>query len=84
MDAYRTPDERFERLSGWPYAPRYAEQDGLRMHYVEEGDGNPILLLHGEPTWGFLYRHMIPLLAAAGRVVVPDLYGFGRSDKPVD
>ena len=84
MDAYRTPDERFAGLSGWPYAPRYALQDGLRMHYVEEGAGDPILLLHGEPTWGFLYRRMIPVLAGAGRVVVPDLLGFGRSDKPRD
>jgi len=84
VDAYRTPDERFLGLSGWPYAPRYAMQDGLRMHYVEEGAGDPILLLHGEPTWGFLYRRLIPVLAGAGRVVVPDLFGFGRSDKPVD
>ena len=82
--AYRTPDERFDDLAGWPYEPRYVEQDGLRMHYVEEGAGNPILLLHGEPTWGFLYRRMIPGLSAVGRVVVPDLLGFGRSDKPVD
>ena len=84
MDAYRTPDERFDDLAGWPYEPRYVEQDGLRMHYAEEGAGNPILLLHGEPSWGFLYRRMIPGLAAVGRVVVPDLLGFGRSDKPVD
>ena len=84
MGAYRTPDERFEDLAGWPYPPHYVEQDGLRMHYVDEGAGDPILLLHGEPTWGFLYRRMIPGLAAAGRVVVPDLFGFGRSDKPVD
>jgi haloalkane dehalogenase len=81
---YRTPDERFEGLAGWPYAPRYVEQDGRRMHYVEEGVGHPILLLHGEPTWGFLYRRMIPTLVASGRVVVPDLFGFGRSDKPID
>jgi haloalkane dehalogenase len=83
MEAYRTPDERFEDLPGWPYAPRYVAQDGLRMHYVEEGSGDPLLLLHGEPTWGFLYRRMIPALAVAGRVVVPDLFGFGRSDKPL-
>ena len=82
VDAYRTPDERFDGLPGWPYAPRYVEQDGLRMHYVEEGAGDPILLLHGEPTWGFLYRTMVPVLAARARVVVPDLFGFGRSDKP--
>jgi haloalkane dehalogenase len=83
MEAYRTPDERFEDLPGWPYAPRYVSQDGLRMHYVEDGSGDPLLLLHGEPTWGFLYRRMIPALTAAGRVVVPDLFGFGRSDKPL-
>ena len=83
MEAYRTPDERFDDLVGWPYDPRYAEQDGLRMHYVEDGAGDPVLLLHGEPTWGFLYRTMIPVLAGAGRVVVPDLFGFGRSDKPL-
>jgi haloalkane dehalogenase len=84
VGVYRTPDERFDDLAGWPYPPRYVEQDGLRMHYVDEGAGDPVLLLHGEPTWGFLYRRMIPGLAAAGRVVVPDLLGFGRSDKPVD
>jgi haloalkane dehalogenase len=84
VGAYRTRDERFQDLVGWPYEPRYVQQAGLRMHYAEEGAGDPILLLHGEPTWGFLYRHMIPVLAGAGRVVVPDLFGFGRSDKPVD
>ena len=84
MEAYRTPDERFAGLAGWPFAPRYVEQDGLRVHYVDEGSGDPVVLLHGEPTWGFLYRRMIPPLAAVGRVVVPDLLGFGRSDKPVD
>ena len=83
MAAYRTPDERFDDLAGWPYEPRYVEHDGLRMHFVEEGAGDPILLLHGEPTWGFLYRRMIPGLAAAGRVLAPDLFGFGRSDKPL-
>ena len=83
MDAFRTPDERFDDLAGWPYEPRYVEHDGLRMHYVEEGTGDPIVLLHGEPTWGFLYRRMIPGLAAAGRVLAPDLFGFGRSDKPL-
>ena len=83
MDAYRTPDERFEELVGWPYAPRYLEQDGLRMHYVEEGSGDPVLLLHGEPTWGFLYRRMIPALSAVGRGSAPDLFGVGRSDKPL-
>jgi haloalkane dehalogenase len=83
VDAYRTPGERFEDLAGWPHAPRYVEQHGLRMHYVDEGTGDPLLLLHGEPTWGFLYRRMIPGLAGAGRVIIPDLFGFGRSDKPL-
>jgi haloalkane dehalogenase len=82
--AYRTPDERFEGLVGWPYRPNYVTQDGLRMHVVDEGDGHPILLLHGEPTWGFLYRKLIPPLVRLRRVVVPDLFGFGRSDKPAD
>ena len=82
MDVYRAPDERFENLPCWPYAPRYCTVDGLRLHYVEEGSGDPLLLLHGEPTWGFLYRKLIPILTPAGRVVVPDLIGFGRSDKP--
>ena len=88
MEILRTPDERFADLDGWPYAPHYAEVgDGMRMHYVDEGprDGQVVLLLHGEPSWGYLYRHMIPPLVAAGlRVVVPDLVGFGRSDKPDD
>jgi len=79
----RTSEERFDNLPGFPYEPRYAEADGLRMAYVEAGDGDPILCLHGEPTWGYLYRRMIPTLATAGRVLVPDLIGFGRSDKPV-
>jgi haloalkane dehalogenase len=82
----RTPDERFAGLPGWPYAPRYVDVDEMRMHHVDEGprDAPPVLMLHGEPTWGFLYRKMIPVLTAAGyRAVVPDLPGFGRSDKPV-
>jgi haloalkane dehalogenase len=82
MDFYRTPDERFEGLPGYGLAPRYVEQGGLRMHYVEEGEGDPVLLLHGEPTWAFLYRKMIPPLAEVARVVAPDYFGFGRSDKP--
>jgi haloalkane dehalogenase len=82
VNAYRTPDERFENLPGWAYEPRYVEQDGLRMHYVDEGAGTPVLLLHGEPTWGYLYRRMIPTLARTARVVAPDYFGFGRSDKP--
>jgi haloalkane dehalogenase len=88
MESLRTPDERFASLPDFPFAPRYAEvSDGLRMHYLDEGprDGAPILLLHGEPTWSFLYRKMIPIFVGGGlRVIAPDLIGFGRSDKPVD
>ena len=79
----RTPDERFANLPDFPYPPQYLEIEGLRMAYVEHGAGDPILLLHGEPTWGYLYRRMIPPLAAVGRVIAPDLIGFGRSDKPI-
>ena len=82
MEAYRTPDERFVDLPGFPFAPRYLAQDSLRMHYVEEGTGEPVLLLHGEPSWAFLYRKLIPPLAGVARVVAPDYFGFGRSDKP--
>jgi haloalkane dehalogenase len=82
MEAYRTPDERFESLPGYDFEPRYVHQYGLRMHFVDEGDGAPVLLLHGEPTWAFLYRRMIPALARVARVIAPDYYGFGRSDKP--
>ena len=84
MNVYRTPDERFADLPGFRFEPRYVEQDGLRMHYVDEGEGAPVLLLHGEPTWSYLYRKLIPPLAAVSRVVAPDYFGFGRSDKPVD
>jgi haloalkane dehalogenase len=79
----RTPDERFATLPQFSCQPEYVEIEGLRMAYVAQGKGDPILMLHGEPTWGYLYRHMIPPLAQAGRVIVPDLIGFGRSDKPV-
>ncbi len=85
MRILRTPDRRFARLPNFPFAPHFCEVDGLRVHYVDEGprDAAPVLLMHGEPTWSFLYRHMIPLLVAAGhRAVAPDLIGFGRSDKP--
>ncbi len=82
MESYRTPDERFAGLPGYAFEPRYVEQEGLRMHYVEEGTGDPVLLLHGEPTWAFLYRKMIPTLAEVAQVVAPDYFGFGRSDKP--
>lgn len=79
----RTPDERFENLPDFAYAPKYVEIEALRMAYVESGSGDPILCLHGEPTWSYLYRRMIPILARQGRVIAPDLIGFGRSDKPV-
>ena len=82
MDVYRTPEEQFEGLPGYAFEPHYLEQDGLRMHYADEGDGDPVLLLHGEPTWAYLYRRMIPPLAGVARVVAPDYFGFGRSDKP--
>jgi haloalkane dehalogenase len=85
VSAYRTPDSRFDGLPGWSFEPRYLDQDGLRMHYVDEGSGDPILLLHGEPTWAYLYRKIIPRLVAAGnRCLAPDYFGFGRSDKPTD
>ncbi len=85
MEILRTPDERFVDLPGYPFEPHYVEVGGLRMHYVDEGppDADPVLLLHGEPSWSYLYRKMVPVLTAAGhRVVAPDLVGFGRSDKP--
>ena len=82
MDVYRTPDQRFAGLPGYAFEPRYVDQTGLRMHYVDEGSGAPVLLLHGEPTWAFLYRKMIPPLSRVARVVAPDYFGFGRSDKP--
>jgi haloalkane dehalogenase len=88
----RTPEERFDRLPGFAYPPNYVEDlpgyGGLRMHYLDEGpqDARQVFLcLHGEPTWSYLYRKMIPVFTAAGhRAVAPDLFGFGRSDKPVD
>ena len=90
MQVLRTPDARFEGLADWPFAPHYAEvtdADGatLRIAYVDEGprDAAPVLLMHGEPSWSYLYRAIIPGLAAIGhRVIAPDLIGFGRSDKP--
>src|SRR5881628_3788232 len=86
MEALRTPDDRFTRLPGYPFAPHYVEVGGLRIHFVDEGprDAAPVLLLHGEPSWSYLYRKMIPPIVAAGhRAIAPDLVGFGRSDKPV-
>ena len=87
VDFVRTPDACFESLPGWPYAPHYVEIDGLRQAYVDEGvtDGRVVLLLHGQPTWSYLYRKMIPVLADAGyRVIAMDHLGMGRSDKPTD
>jgi haloalkane dehalogenase/tRNA(adenine34) deaminase len=89
MDALRTPDERFAGLPGFPFAPHYVHAlPDLRMHYLDEGAraaAHTFLCLHGQPTWSYLYRRMIPaFVAAGGRVVAPDLYGFGRSDKPAD
>lgn len=87
--ALRTPDERFEGLAGWPYPPAYHQRaDSLKLHYVDAGPRQAArtwLCLHGQPTWSYLYRRMIPVFAAAGdRVVAPDFLGFGRSDKPTD
>jgi haloalkane dehalogenase len=81
----RTPEERFQNLSDFPFEPNYLEvEPGLRMHYLDEGkkEGPVALLLHGEPTWSYLYRKMIPGLTNAFRVIVPDMIGFGKSDKP--
>lgn len=92
IQALRTPDDRFRGLPDWEYVPHYLDGlagcEGLRLHYVDEGPrraGTTFLCLHGEPTWAYLYRKMIPVFVAAGcRVVAPDFFGFGRSDKPVD
>ncbi len=85
MDVFRTPDERFADLPGYAYEPHYVEVDGLRLHHLDEGAGPPVLCFHGEPSWSFLYRHVLDELVASGhRVVCPDLVGFGRSDKPTD
>lgn len=92
MKALRTPDERFEGLKDYSFAPNYLEVDdteggSLRVHYLDEGpsDAAPVLTMHGEPSWSYLYRHMIPIFTGAGhRVIAPDLVGFGRSDKPTE
>ncbi|MBS1251871.1 MAG: Haloalkane dehalogenase 1 [Anaerolineales bacterium] len=87
MDILRTPEERFVDLPDFDFTPHYVTVDEVRVHYVDAGpsDAAPVLLMHGEPSWSFLYRHMIPVLTEAGhRVVAPDLVGFGRSDKPAD
>ena len=92
MDILRTPDERFSSLANFPYTPHYISNlenyDGLRLHYIDEGPKSSkytFLCLHGQPTWSYLYRKMIPVFVNAGyRVIAPDYYGFGRSDKPVN
>lgn len=81
MPIIRTPEERFADLPDWPYTPRYVENNSVRVHYIEQGIGNPILCLHGEPTWSYLYRKMIPALLQVGCVLAMDWVGFGRSDK---
>lgn len=85
MEILRTPEERFANLPGYPFEPHYVQVGDVRMHFIDEGPplGPPVLLLHGEPSWSYLYRKMIPVLTQAGfRAVAPDLVGFGRSDKP--
>ncbi len=87
MRVLRTPEERFANLPGYPFEPHYADVEGVRIHSVDEGPvGGPVvLMLHGEPSWSYLYRKMIPLFVGAGyRAVAPDLVGFGRSDKPAE
>jgi haloalkane dehalogenase len=85
VDAIRTPDVLLEGLPGFPWAPRFRSHSGLRLAHIDEGDGPPVVLWHGEPTWSFLWRKVAPPLLEAGhRVILPDLPGFGRSDKPLD
>jgi haloalkane dehalogenase len=84
-DAIRTPDELLQGLPDFPFAPHYREVDGLRLAHLDEGQGAPVIFLHGEPTWSFLWRKVIPPVRDAGfRCIAPDLAGFGRSDKPID
>jgi haloalkane dehalogenase len=83
--AVRTPEERFAGLPDFPWEPKYLEWDGLRLARIDEGEGSPVVLFHGEPTWSLLWRHVIPPLLDAGhRCIAPDMPGFGRSDKPTD
>jgi haloalkane dehalogenase len=85
MDVFRTPDERFENLPGFGFEPNYREVDGLRLAHIDEGDGRPVVFFHGEPTWSYLWRKVIPPVRDAGyRCIAPDYAGFGRSDKPTD
>jgi haloalkane dehalogenase len=84
-DVFRTPGERFEDLPGFPWRPRYREAGGLRLAHLDEGDGRPVVLFHGEPTWSYLWRDVVPPLLDAGfRCIAPDHAGFGRSDKPTE
>jgi len=84
-DILRTPDEAFDGLPDYPFQPNYFQWGDIRMHYLDEGVGRPVILFHGEPTWSFLYRKVIPPLVEAGyRCIAPDYVGLGRSDKPVD
>ena len=84
-DAIRTPDVLLDGLPDFPWAPQYRQVDGLRLAHVDEGDGAPVVFWHGEPTWSFLWRKVAPPVLEAGhRVILPDLPGFGRSDKPID
>ena len=81
MTILRTPEERFANLPGYNYAPHYVDINGMRVHYLDEGQGDTILCLHGEPTWSYLYRKMIPILSTRQRTLCMDFIGFGRSDK---
>src|SRR3954454_9303592 len=85
VDVFRTPDERFDNLPDFPWEPHYHEWDGLRLAYLDEGEAQPVVLFHGEPSWSFLYRKIIAVLLDKGyRCVAVDQPGFGRSDKPTE
>jgi haloalkane dehalogenase len=85
VDVFRTPDDRFDNLPDFPWSPKYHEWDGLRLAHIDEGDGQPVVLFHGEPSWSFLWRKVMAVLLDKGyRCIAPDLIGFGRSDKPTD
>src|SRR5436190_936640 len=84
-EVYRTPDEAFEGLPDFSFEPRYRQVDGLRLAHLDEGEGQPVVICHGEPTWSYLWRKVIPPVRDAGhRCIAPDLAGFGRSEKPED
>jgi haloalkane dehalogenase len=84
-EAFRTPEELLEGLPEFPFPPRFREYDGLRLAHLDEGEGSPVVFFHGEPTWSFLWREVIPAVRDTGhRCIAPDLPGFGRSDKPID